>query len=936
MSDFKIPDLPSDDELGITDEDIDKYGEDGEPELSPAEQAALLGDAPGAPDPAPDVGKAPKAGKSKPPKAAKPGKTPKPPKEPKAPSTRPRDTAPRTRWKGPATFLLLAAVGFLSSSYQAVPSPVPANAPDSVFSSARAMSSLVEIARQAHPVGSAEHARVRDYLVGRLQEMGLDPSVETATAMVRGGSRVRAATVRNIVTRIPGTASTGAVLIDAHYDGAGLSHAAADDGAGVVAVLEAVRALTAGPPLKNDVIVLLSDAEELGLMGAVAFAEQHPWMTDVSVVIDLEMRGAGGPSIMFQTGADNGWIVRQLQAGDPDAFANSLSYEVYKRLPNDTDFSVYKRAGRQGLDFAGIARAHVYHEAFDTPENLSEGTLQHHGVNALSMLRQLGNADLSTVTAPNVTYITVPVLGLLVYPTSWIIPLTAAILLLTVLGFALVLRKGGTLPGVLGGLVVSLVAAAVVGGAGTALARWLPSIHPEVGGLQGSAYHSEGWFVLAMLGAGLFTVTTLFGLARRKLSLAELALGAAILPVVAATAVTFWAPLAAVDLQWPALAAVAGVLVISLLPGDRPGVVGWLLLLLLALPVVVILVPLTELLWLAGSIRIAMALGIMVVFSLLLLLPLLDTLREPNAWWAPATALVLGGLFLGVGVLQARPSAGRPEPSTLVYAMDRGSDEAWWGTDSVSAAAGGDSTPDPARLWARQHAGLTTDFGAPRPFGAFLTSAMSLSAAPATMVDAPLPQVALTADTTLDGVRHIHLAARSLTGAEVMLFKLPPAEEATLVGVNGRALPEQAVRSTMSVTTPQTLEYWGVPDTLAELDFKVNPTATTLDLAMVEQVFQATALLGTEVFQRPPTLAPNVLQPTDRALLRTPLRVDLATGSISVVKSPSHGQAAPSVKAPTPLTDTATAAGMSAGPGGGTDSAAARDTTPARPGGGSP
>ena len=185
--------------------------------------------------------------------------------------------------------------------------------------------------------------------------------------MVGRETRVRAATVRNIVARIPGTACTGAVLIDAHYDGAGIAHAAADDGAGVVAVLEAVRALQAGPPLKNDVILLITDGEELGLMGARAFADQHPWMADVTVVLNLEMRGGGGPSIMFQTGADNGWVVRAMQDPVIRAFANSLSYEVYKRLPNDTDFSVFRKAGKQGLDFAGIARAAVYHQAFDTP-----------------------------------------------------------------------------------------------------------------------------------------------------------------------------------------------------------------------------------------------------------------------------------------------------------------------------------------------------------------------------------------------------------------------------------------------------------------------------------------------------------------------------------------------------------------------------------------
>ena len=54
----------------------------------------------------------------------------------------------------------------------------------------------------------------------------------------------------------------------------------------------------------------------------------------------------------------------------------------------------------------------------------------------------------------------------------------------------------------------------------------------------------------------------------------------------------------------------------------------WILLLVLAVPASVILVPLTELTWMAGSIRIAMYLGVMMVTALLVILPLLDALRR--------------------------------------------------------------------------------------------------------------------------------------------------------------------------------------------------------------------------------------------------------------------------------------------------------------------
>jgi len=306
----------------------------------------------------------------------------------------------------------LLVTSWLTSSYRALPSPRPANAPDTAFSSARAMAHLVEIARRPHPPGSPAHAQVRGYLMERLRGLGLEPEVQATTSMLGREAYVRAATVRNIVARIPGTASTGTIVLTAHYDGREISAAAGDDGTGVVAILEAARALEAGAPLRNDVLLVITDGEELGMLGARAFVEQHPAMGDVKVVLSLEMRGGGGPSVMFETGADNGWIVQALKASGARPFANSMSYEVYKSLPNDTDFTPFREAGKQGLNFAGIGRASLYHQRYDSPENLSEATLQHHGANVLSVVRHLGGVPLGEVTAPDVTFFSLPVVGL--------------------------------------------------------------------------------------------------------------------------------------------------------------------------------------------------------------------------------------------------------------------------------------------------------------------------------------------------------------------------------------------------------------------------------------------------------------------------------------------------------------------------------------------
>ena len=105
------------------------------------------------------------------------------------------------------------------------------------------------------------------------------------------------------MARVRGTASTGAVLLAAHYDSAPEAPGAADDGAGVAAILEAVRALRHHPPLRNDLIVVFTDGEEKGLLGARLFVRDHRWVEDVALVLDFEARGNTGPSILFETSA---------------------------------------------------------------------------------------------------------------------------------------------------------------------------------------------------------------------------------------------------------------------------------------------------------------------------------------------------------------------------------------------------------------------------------------------------------------------------------------------------------------------------------------------------------------------------------------------------------------------------------------------------------
>ena len=725
------------------------------------------------------------------------------------------------------------------------------------------MSHLVRIASEARPPGSPAHARVRDYLVDRLGALGHTPSVQTATSFLE--TSPTAVTVRNVLARIPGTEPGGAaVLVTAHYDSREISLGAGDDGSGVVTILETVRALGARAPLRNDLIVLITDAEEIGLEGAEAFVAEHPWMDDVALVVSIEMRGGGGPSMMFETGANNGWVIDALRQADPYPSANSVSHELYQRMPNDTDFTPFKEAGKQGLNFAAAGRAHVYHQVYDSPENLSEGTLQHHGEHALAMLEYFGNADLSAVDAPDVSYISVPFFGLVTYGPLWIRVLGGGAVAAWLLAFFVGRKRGSRLLGVLAGLGASVVYLGLVAGAAELLFSWRQGAHPELGALHAGSFHSEGWYMLAIVCVAFTLACAIAGLLRRWFSAAELAVGAMVVPVVLAGVATVMFPMAAMNLQWPAVAGCAAALAVAGLPSrQRMGIVRWTVVVVAAVPVLVVLIPLTEGVWAAMGLS-SDFLAFLPALGFVMLLPVLDPAREPNGWWAPVAGLLAAGAFLAAGMSTATPSPERPAPSTLVYTMDRETGAAYWATDRTR------DDSDPGVAWATAAVG---PFEAPPdsyPAINFGGGSYRYDFAPADPVDLPPPTVTVVADSTLPG-DVLRVAITSAIGAERMLIGIPD-DGPRLAAVNGQLLPADF--------PPGQLIHWGAPPAGGLiLDFIHPPGNPSLSLVIIEHHLRPGELVGEHYFTRPPELAPNIRTLSDRAMIRT--RVNIGEGGES-------------------------------------------------------
>ncbi|NLI77882.1 MAG: M28 family peptidase, partial [Candidatus Riflebacteria bacterium] len=346
-----------------------------------------------------------------------------------------------------AIFLLTWVVGWVGVAWWGLqpPAPRPATAAATEFSAERAMRYVAAMAGVPHPQGSPANRRVRDYLVGELRAMGLEPIVFDRPRVLDD----RLHHGEDVLARVPGRTASPAFLLMAHRDSVCTGPGAADNLAGVAAILETARALRAGPPLAHDVILAFPDGEEIGLLGGKSFAD-WPVASEVAVMANLEARGVYGPSFLFDTSPDNGWLIAELVRAGLPVRGSSMMGEVYRALPFRTDFDIV-RERVQGFNIAFVGGFPAYHTARDDVAHLDPASLQHHGEYALGLARHFANLDLTTAgRAPDVVWFQ-PFGGWSVqYPKGGNLLLTALVLLLGA-GFVLAgLRRRAFRPAELG------------------------------------------------------------------------------------------------------------------------------------------------------------------------------------------------------------------------------------------------------------------------------------------------------------------------------------------------------------------------------------------------------------------------------------------------------------------------------------------------------
>lgn len=395
--------------------------------------------------------------------------------------------------------------------------PKPANAPAEEFSGVRAKALLQQLVGNGvpHPVGSAGDAAVRDAIVKRFMQLGYQPRVQEDFVCDSSGA---CADVKNILARLDGQQPGPAVMVAAHYDSVPAGPGASDDGAGTVSVLEIARALKASVSLRHPVIFLIDEGEEAGLLGAVAFAQDDPWAKDVRAVVNMDNRGTSGESTMFETGSANEWLMRMYAKSIRHPNADSLSYTVYKSLPNDTDFTVFKAADYQGFNFAFLDDVVQYHTPLDDVANTSVSSIQSEGGNGLEAVRALANSDLNPGAASDAVYQDLLDWKIFWWPAGWTIVLAIFSLALLAFEIVVLMRRGQVgIKGFLSGFVswpLSLIVAAILGAAlqfflglaGATTANWVAHPGPSL-----VAAWALGFAAVAVIAALLGRTAGLWG-----------------------------------------------------------------------------------------------------------------------------------------------------------------------------------------------------------------------------------------------------------------------------------------------------------------------------------------------------------------------------------------------------------------------------------------
>ncbi|MEO9510929.1 MAG: M28 family peptidase [Flavobacteriaceae bacterium] len=543
------------------------------------------------------------------------------------------------------------------------------------YSTDRALIHVKNLSKEPHAVGFPEHSKARGYIISELKKLGLATTTQGGYTL---GNDLDLSKVTNIIARIKGTDDGKSLVLMSHYDSSPHSSFGASDAAsGIATILEGVRSFLAQHKTpKNDIVILITDGEEIDLNGAELFVDQHPWAKDVGLVLNFEARGSGGPSYMFiETNGGNATLVKEFIKANPNyPISNSLAYSIYKMLPNDTDLTIFKEnANVEGFNFAFIDDHFDYHTALDTYARLDKKSLAHQGSYLMPLLSHFSNTDLNNLKSPeDYVYFNLPFFKLVSYPFQWIWPMLGLTILIFVLflatGFK---RKKLNLQEILKGFLPLLIAFLVNGLLGyfgwVVITWWYPHFTDM---LQGFPYNGHSYILVF----AFLSLTICFWTYRKfqKIKTQNLLVAPIVLWMLICGLVAIYLKGASFFIL-PVFALLVSFMIYTNQDEPHP-----LLILFLTLPAIFIYAPFIKMFPVALGLKLMIAATIFTTLLFFLLLPFFGPLKNKGS--LAFVSLLLFFIFNISAHINSSFNPERPKPSSLLYVYNADKDSAIWAT----------------------------------------------------------------------------------------------------------------------------------------------------------------------------------------------------------------------------------------------------------------
>lgn len=470
------------------------------------------------------------------------------------------------KWVVIAAVLAAVLFGFTS---RGTADPQTDAAPDTEFSAARASEATADLVDTPRPIGSVDNAETRKQLAEALQDAGFDVDTREATGartlLVDEETESRAGFTRNLIATRQGSDPTGTIVLATHIDSVNGAPGAADAGIGLSVILESLRAL-GDEAQRNDIAVLLVDGEEDLMLGSKALVESKELdLAEPVVVLNHEARGTSGRPVVTRWSGPMHTVLPGMPAPEAASFTDAL----FEFIPNDTDFTEYRKAGWWGLDMAITGASWAYHTPQDDSAHLDQSTLQHYGDMTLALTQDLLDTDLGTADEESASPVLVTAPWGIVALSPLILRLLAVVGLGLVVAGAMAARRrklvtwGSVALGALAGVLTLVV------GAGLAVALWAgaSALKPDMLSIVISEPFRSWPFFLAEVAVAFGAAWLGWSIIRRWLSSLAIGLGWSVCAVVLSGALTIFSPGLGGWLLLPVAIATLGLLASILLTG---------------------------------------------------------------------------------------------------------------------------------------------------------------------------------------------------------------------------------------------------------------------------------------------------------------------------------------------------------------------------------